>query len=280
MGRTDVGAGGSGPAVGDPEAALVGEIADGAGFFGDGFAEGVEGVGPARGGEVGEDFGAVGQVHERAADAGFVEVAVTELEEPRVLFAAFPAGGLQAPEGTLDLVLVAVVGRDEERRAGATDAVEAAEGGAARLAPGNLHEAVEKKKGAAVGSVTYWVTLFQGGGVGLEEADGRGAAGGGEGAGLVEEFGGEIKGGEVAVAGIPEAEGRAAGAAAGFEERGGGVGKVAFDEDALGGPEAHEVGGTGVMDDGDGVVEIVADGGGGYFLRCHVAMNMPLALSS
>jgi hypothetical protein len=40
------------------------------------------------------------------------------------------------------------------------------------------------------------------------------------------------------------------------------------------------VGGPGVMDDRDGIVEIGADGGRSYFFRCHEAMNMPLALSS
>ena len=72
----------------DPETAFVGEIADGAGFFGDDFAERVVGVGPPGRAEIGEDFGAVGQVHERAARAGFFKVAVAKFEQARVLFAA------------------------------------------------------------------------------------------------------------------------------------------------------------------------------------------------
>ena len=267
-------------AMRDPEAALVGEITDGAGFLGDDFAERVERVGPAGGGEVLEDFGAVGQVHERAASAFFLKVAVAEFEEARVLFAAFPAEGFKTPEGTLNLVLVAVVGRNEQRRAGAADAVQAAEGGAAFLAAGDLHQAVEEKERAAVGNVTDGGTFYESGGVGVVEADGGGAALGGERAGLIEKFLGEIEGREVAITGIPEAEGRATGAAAGFEERSREVGEMALDEEALGSPQAHEVGRAGVVDDRDGIVEVVADGGGGYFFRCHVAMNMPLALSS
>ena len=118
------------------------------------------------------------------------------------------------------------------------------------------------------------------GGVGVEEADGGGAAGGGERTGLVDEFGGEVEGGQVFVASIPKAEGRAAGAATGFEQWRREVGKIPSDENTLGRPQAHEVGRAGVMDDRDRIVEIGADGGWRYFFRCHVAMNMPLALSS
>ena len=109
---------------------------------------------------------------------------------------------------------------------------------------------------------------------------GVGAALGGETAGLVNEFLGEVEGGEVAVAEGPEAERHTAGAATGFEQGRGEVGKIPPDENTLGRPQAHEVGRAGVMDDRDGIVEIGADGGWRYFFRCHVAMNMPLALSS
>jgi len=135
--------------VGDPEAAFVGEIAHGAGFRRDGFSESVEGMRPAGRGEVGEDFGAVGQVHEGASDAGLVEVAVTEFEQARVLLAAFPAEGFEPPESALDLVLVAIVSRDEERRAGCAHAVEVAERSPAPRTAGNLHQAVKEKKRAA-----------------------------------------------------------------------------------------------------------------------------------
>ena len=109
---------------------------------------------------------------------------------------------------------------------------------------------------------------------------GVGAAFGGETAGLVDEFLGEVEGGEVAVAEGPEAQRHAAGAAPGFEERGGVVGEEAADQFTLRRPEAEFVRRAGVVDDRDQVVEIGADGGGRYFFFFHAAMNMPLALSS
>ena len=109
---------------------------------------------------------------------------------------------------------------------------------------------------------------------------GVGAALGGETAGLVDEFLGEVEGGEVAVAEGPEPERHTAGAAPGLEERGGVVGEEAADQFTLRRPEAEFVRRAGVVDDRDQVVEIGADGGGRYFFFFHAAMNMPLALSS
>jgi len=103
------------------------------------------------------------------------------------------------------------------------------------------------------------------GGVGVEEADGVGGPLGGEAASLVDEFLGEIEGGEMAVADRPEAEGDPAGAAAGFEEGRGFIGKEAFDEQALGRPEAEFVCGARVVDDREEVVEVGANRRGGNF---------------
>ena len=109
------------------------------------------------------------------------------------------------------------------------------------------------------------------GGVGVEEMEGAGAgvgaALGGEAAGLVDQFLGEVEGGEVAVTEGPEAQRHAAGPAAGFEERGGVVGEEAADEFAFRRPEAEFVCRARVMDDRDQVVEIGADGGGGNLGR-------------
>ena len=102
------------------------------------------------------------------------------------------------------------------------------------------------------------------GGVGVVDGEG-GAAFGDEGAGLVDEFFGEIEGGEVVVTQFPEAEGYASGTAAGFEEAGVFVGKETLDEEFFGFPESEAVCGAGVVNDGDGVVEVVADGRGGDF---------------
>ena len=105
----------------------------------------------------------------------------------------------------------------------------------------------------------------EGRGVGVQEADGVGSALGGEAAGLVDEFLGEVEGGEIAVAECPEAEGDATGAAAGFEEGGALVGKETLDEPALGRPEAEFVRGARIVDDREEVVEIGANGRGGDF---------------
>lgn len=113
------------------------------------------------------------------------------------------------------------------------------------------------------------------------EGDGCGAgvstALGGEAAGLVDEFFGEIEGRESTVTEAPKSECHATGTAAGFEEGHGLIRKEALDQCALGRPEAEFVRGTRVVDDREEIVEIGADGGGGYFLRVHAAMNMPLA---
>ena len=134
--------------AGDPEAAFVGEVADGFGFAGKFGAHAVELVGPAGGGEVVEDFAAVGQVHERAAGAGFLEVAIAEFDEAWVLVAAFPADAFEAPQGALGGRGVAIVRGEEERSAGCADGAELAEGGAAVFAAGDLHQAVEHEQGA------------------------------------------------------------------------------------------------------------------------------------
>ena len=149
-------------AVGKPEAAFVGEGADGAGLTGDFVPQGVEGVPPAGGGEVGEDFGAVGQVHEGAADAGLLEVAVAEFNEPRVLFAALPAGGFEAPERALGGGRIAIMGGEEERRAGGAGAMEFRERGATVGAAGNLHQAVEHEEGAGETIVIHYMTTWAG----------------------------------------------------------------------------------------------------------------------
>lgn len=100
------------------------------------------------------------------------------------------------------------------------------------------------------------------GGVGVVDGDG-GVAVGGEGDGLIDELLGEVEGGEVGVTEFVHGDADAAGAATGFEQRGGLVGEDALDHDALAGPEAEPVGGLGVVDDGSEVVEIAADLRGG-----------------
>lgn len=159
---------------------------------------------------------------------------------------------------------------EEDRGARRADAVQLAKCREPIFPTGNLHQTIEEEKGAGK-SVTDYVTFVQAGGVGMEETNGMrariGATLGREAAGLVDEFSGKIKGGERAIAERPERNADAAGTAAGLEERGGAVGKEALDEFALGSPETEFVGRAGVVHDSDEVVEIGADGRGGYFFQ-------------
>jgi len=112
-------------------------------------------VSPAGGGEVFEDFGAVGQMHERAADVVLLEIPVAEIDEARVLFAVGPAEGFEFPRGAFEARVVAVVGREEERCAGTADGGEICERETTVGAAGNLHQAVEHEEGAVERFVTY-----------------------------------------------------------------------------------------------------------------------------
>lgn len=106
----------------------------------------------------------------------------------------------------------------------------------------------------------------------MEEGDGGGVTGGGEMAGLVDEFFGEVESGQVAISFVPEAEGDASGAAAGLEQGGVFVGEETFDEEPLGFPEAEKMRGACVVNDGEWVVEVGADGlGGDLFHASNVA---------
>ena len=69
------------------------------------------------------------------------------------------------------------------------------------------------------------------------------------------------------VALVPEAEGDTARAAAGFEKRGIFIGEETFDQSLLRFPKADKVRGAGVVDDGDWIVEVGADGFGGNLLH-------------
>ena len=101
----------------------------------------------------------------------------------------------------------------------------------------------------------------------MKKRDAGGLALGGEAAGLVDQFLGEVKGGEAAVAERPKAEGDTTGAAAGLKQRGVPVAKEAFDQDSLRSPKAELVSGARVVNDGKQVVEIGADLRGGNFFQ-------------
>lgn len=77
------------------------------------------------------------------------------------------------------------------------------------------------------------MTLAEQGGVGLGEGDVVGPALGGQAAGLVEQLAREIEGGQAAVTEGPKAERHPAGAATGFEQVRGAIGKKTLDQHAL-----------------------------------------------
>ena len=252
--------------MGDPEAAFVGEVTDGAGFGSEVAAKVIPSVDPTGQGEVGEDFGAVGEMHEGAAEVVF-EVAVAELDESGVLVAIGPEAIFVAPSGAFLRGVVAVVGGEDERRAGGGESTERAQGGAALAAAGDLHKAVEHKEDGVEGFAGEEGVAVGAAGVGVEEGDGGGgAAFVEERLRLGEEFFGEVEGVEAAVALIPEGEGDTAGATTGFKQAGApgaGAGKELGEDGGFAMPKAKLVGGAGVVDDGAQVVEIGADLVGG-----------------
>ena len=129
-----------------PEPALVGEIPNRLTFGGNLTARCIEFVNPTGRGEIRENFTAVGQMHERLAVL-MGEVTVTEFTEARVLSSGLPTLRFHRPEFAF-LRIVAIVGREQEASAGANHRCEAPQPAAAVAAPGNLHQAVEKKERA------------------------------------------------------------------------------------------------------------------------------------
>lgn len=256
-----------------PKATFVGKIGHGFGLAGYFTAQGVERVIPTGGGEIFEDFAPIWQMHEGSARC-ILEIAVAEFEEARILFTFGPAECFEAPKRLFGRAGIAVVGSENQRRARMADGVKLAQGGAAVFTSGDLHEPIEHEECAAE---TVWryeefvifcmARVTEPGGIGVVETNGGGASFGGEAAGLFDKLLGEIEGSEVLVAFMPESEGYTAGAAAGFEEGGVFVGKETFDQKLFGFPESQEMRGARVVNDGDGIVEVGADGGGGNFLN-------------
>src|SRR5207245_2923132 len=97
---------------------------------------------------------------------------------------------------------------------------------------------------------------------------------------LLDELLRKIEGREIRVALVPQPDRHATGAATGLEQRRGLVRKIFFDQHALRFPQPEEMRRARVVDDGERIVVVGANGRGGYFFRAHVARNMPLALSS
>ena len=116
------------------------------GLFRNRAPEAVELMGPASRGEIGENFGAIRQVHERAANTGLVEVTIAELEQARVLFATGPAQFFKTPLGAFDGRRVAIMSGEEDRGTRHADAVQLAKCREPIFPTGNLHQTIEEKK--------------------------------------------------------------------------------------------------------------------------------------
>jgi len=110
------------------------------------------------------------------------------------------------------------------------------------------------------------------GGVGVVNGD-RGGAFFTEGAGLVDEFFGEVEGGETAITEFPKAHRDAPGSATGLDEAGVLIGEEPLDEQPFGFPESERMRGACVVNDRNRVVEVVANGGGGDFIYRGQRMN-------
>ncbi len=246
--------------MGHPEAALVGEIADGRCFFADVAPHGIPVVGPPGGLQILENFLAIGQVHECATQVVF-EIAVPVFGETRVLGAGSPTTGLGPPHRAFGFGMFAVVsGEDEGGTHGATRA-DAAERGPAIAAVRNLHQAIEHKERGLEAEVGHGLVRVDFSGIGVKERDRLvGFALLEEGTGHVTKFLRKIKGVNPSVAEGEESHRDAARATPGFEDAGIGRGRQVLREHLLLRiPQAQLVRGAGVVDHGAQVVEVSAN---------------------
>jgi len=107
----------------------------------------------------------------------------------------------------------------------------------------------------------------QAGGIGVEKSYGGCGPFVSEVPGLVNEFLGEIEGGEITKTFVPETESHTAGTATGFKQGCVLVGKETFYQDLLGFPQAEKMRGAGVVNNRNRVIEVGADGFGGDLLN-------------
>lgn len=99
----------------------------------------------------------------------------------------------------------------------------------------------------------------------MEKVNGGGTTFGGEVAGLLDELLGKVEGDQAGVALVPKSERNSSGAATGLKYRGTFVREETLNQELLGFPKAEKVRGAGVVNDGDRVVEVVANGVRGDF---------------
>jgi len=251
-------------APGDPEAAFVGKLADRLRFPGELGAHRVEFMRPAGGGQILQDFGTVGQVHE--GSPGLVlKITVAELDQPRILPSPLPEQRLASPMLPLARRRVAVVGRENQRGPGRAEPAQPPQGPPPQPPPGDLHQPVEHEGSAAEKLRESPGGSLQPGGIRLDKGDGPCAAYGGEAAGLVEQLPGKIKSGQIPIAEIPEAQRHATGAATGLDQSDVSIREKALDQDPFRRPQAQPMRRPGVMEDGSNIVEVGSNRLGGQF---------------
>src|SRR6266542_4933322 len=100
--------------MGYPKTTLVREVVYGGRFLCELGAHRVIRVVPTRCVQVGQDFVAIGQMHEGSASSFLLEVSVAKLDESRVLFTAFPAKGFDSPERAFSRGTVAIMSREQQ----------------------------------------------------------------------------------------------------------------------------------------------------------------------
>jgi hypothetical protein len=265
------------PAMGDPEATIIGEINYCRGFSRECFPHRIKGMGPTGGSEVLQDFSAIRKMHERASRAGFFEIAIAELDETRILFLAVPPRSLKSPQGALRRRTIAIVGGEEQGRTWHTDAMQLPQGHSPILPTRDLHHSVEHEQGAP--EMLSWkrVGLFapvrRGGrkgfiearGVGMVKPNGFDAAFRREAVCLEQEFFCEIERSEISIAQIPQAQRHSTCAATRFNQWSGKVCEIAIDENPFRLPKTERVRSAGVVHHRHEVVEILAHGERRYF---------------
>ena len=266
-----------------PEPALVGKFQNRSRLLGQGGAHRVRGVRPAGGGEILQYLRPVWQMHESPAGTFLFEIAIAEFQKPGILLISLPAAFFQLPKNAFGARTVAIVRCEEEWCPRRTHAVKFPQRRATVLAAGNLHHPIEHEQSSAEVSVrpfrwcrwrglpgrgwTGGVAHPQSGRVGVPENDCLGRLFDREAASLVDEFFGEIERGQIAKPKRPQPERYPSSAAASFNERRRVVGEILFDQPTFREPKAHFMSGPRVVDDGEQIVEITANGLGRNFRR-------------
>src|SRR5690606_8678169 len=135
----------SGGAACDPESAFVRKLPHRSIFPREFAPQVILDVTPTGGGEIGQDFIPIRQMHKSVAT--FVaEAAVAKFPQTRVLRSLGPAFGFLSPIGALGRRVVAIVRGEQKRGVGAADGRELPQRPPAVAAQRDLHEPVKHKQ--------------------------------------------------------------------------------------------------------------------------------------